>query len=545
MATETKNLGLYLEDNATTKFKEWRDKMNGPTGSNMEKIDTAVAGKQDKITGKAGQVVGFDANGNAVPQAAPDTGVTTFKGRTGAVTPQSGDYTAEQVGARPSSWTPTAAQVGAVPTSRKVNNKALSADISLTASDVGARPSSWTPTAAQVGAVPTSRKVNNKALSGDITLSASDVGALASGGTAAAATKLATARTVQTNLASTSAASFNGTANISPGVTGILSLQNGGTGVDNMDDLKAALGLGVSAATLGVSSVLNDNSWADIKKISDQGIGANCWSVGDTKSILIKGTIGTLAVNATCWAFILGFNHNSGLEGKGITFGGFKTAQTGGKDICLVDAKYNTVLSDGTKCFNLNHWGNASASPYNTNYGGWKGCDARYDILGSTNKAPSGYGSMATTSRVGYDPDNYDIVSSPVANTLMAALPLDLRSVMKPITKYTDNKGNNSNTAAGVSTSIDYLPLLAEFEIFGTRACANTYEKNYQKQYAYYAAGNSKVRYRHSSTTSAAWWWERSPGYYGASGFCYVASGGGASYDYSRYSSGLAPAFMV
>ena len=54
----------------------------------------------------------------------PDTGVTTFNGRTGAVTPQSGDY--------------TAAQVGAVPTSRTVNGKALSSNITLTADDVGA-----------------------------------------------------------------------------------------------------------------------------------------------------------------------------------------------------------------------------------------------------------------------------------------------------------------------------------------------------------------------------------------------------------------------
>ena len=50
--------------------------------------------------------------------------------------------------------------------------------VSLSASDVGARPSSWTPTAANVGAVPTSRKVNGKALSADITLSAADVGAV-------------------------------------------------------------------------------------------------------------------------------------------------------------------------------------------------------------------------------------------------------------------------------------------------------------------------------------------------------------------------------
>ena len=42
-----------------------------------------------------------------------------------------------------------------VPTSREVNGKALSADITLTASDVGARPDTWTPSAGDVGAQPT------------------------------------------------------------------------------------------------------------------------------------------------------------------------------------------------------------------------------------------------------------------------------------------------------------------------------------------------------------------------------------------------------
>jgi hypothetical protein len=69
--------------------------------------------------------------------------------------------------------------VGAVPTSRTVNGKALSSNITLSAADVSARPSSWTPTAADVGAVPTSRTVNGKALSANISLSAADVGARA------------------------------------------------------------------------------------------------------------------------------------------------------------------------------------------------------------------------------------------------------------------------------------------------------------------------------------------------------------------------------
>lgn len=49
-------------------------------------------------------------------------------------------------------------------------------------------------------------------------------------GNAPSATKLNTARSVQVNLASTAAATFDGTADIIPGITGILPIANGGTG---------------------------------------------------------------------------------------------------------------------------------------------------------------------------------------------------------------------------------------------------------------------------------------------------------------------------
>lgn len=243
------------------------------------------------------------------------------------------------------------------------------------------------------------------------------------------------------------------------------------------------------------------------------------------------------------WVYILGFNHNSTKEGTGIHFGGFKTAQTGGTDICLVDSKYNTDVNNGSKLFNMNHWG-SSSSPYNTNYGGWAACDIRYDILGSTDKAPTPYGSTKTTSATGQDP-SAACATNPVANTLMAALPADLRAVMQPMTKYTDNKGNSSNVAANVTKTIDYLPLLSEFEIFGARSYANQYEKDYQAQYAYYSAGNSKVKYRHSSTGSAARWWERSPRCNTSTAFCRVDAGGDANSNSSDYSYGLAPAFKI
>lgn len=64
-------------------------------------------------------------------------------------------------------------------------------------------------------------------MTGDLT-APKFIGALQ--GNADTATALATSHTIRTNLASTSTASFDGTADIAPGVTGILPLTNGGTG---------------------------------------------------------------------------------------------------------------------------------------------------------------------------------------------------------------------------------------------------------------------------------------------------------------------------
>ena len=60
-------------------------------------------------------------------------------------------------------------------------------------------------------------------------IQAADVPTLNQNTTGSAAT-LTTGRTVQTNLASTTASTFNGSANITPGVTGTLAIANGGTG---------------------------------------------------------------------------------------------------------------------------------------------------------------------------------------------------------------------------------------------------------------------------------------------------------------------------
>lgn len=295
----------------------------------------------------------------------------------------------------------------------------------------------------------------------------------------------------------------------------------------------------VSASLAFISKTLNDNTWAQIAEVGAAGTGSSYWKIGDTKTVTLSGTVGTLSVSGSYNVFIIEFNYRGD---KGVYFQGFKT--TGGEFVCLCDSKYNSNAGNtGGKYFQMNHWG-ATSGNFNTNYGGWKGCDARYDILGSTDKAPSGYGSTPTTSRVGYDATSA-AKTSPVSNTLMAALPSDLRAVLAPWTIYTDNTGGGSDTASYVTTSVDYLPLLDEFEVQGARTYANSASKNYQAQMAFFANGNTKIRKKHDATGTAANWWCRGPSASNALPFCLAYTDGTANSNSSRNSYGLAPAFRV
>ena len=61
-------------------------------------------------------------------------------------------------------------------------------------------------------------------------------------GLAGTATALATTRAIQTNLASTNLANFDGTAAITPGVVGVLAVGNGGTGAANLNAIVTKAG---------------------------------------------------------------------------------------------------------------------------------------------------------------------------------------------------------------------------------------------------------------------------------------------------------------
>jgi hypothetical protein len=297
---------------------------------------------------------------------------------------------------------------------------------------------------------------------------------------------------------------------------------------------------------------LNEYTWNEISQIAQAGVGEDYFDVGDCKEITLNGKIGdylTLSNQKLC-VFILDFNHpENGVAENNIIFGGFKTALSGGKDVALCDSKYNTTSMDGSICFNMNHRGTESGSSgsagyYGSNYGGWKGTDLRYDILGATSTQPSGYNTLKPTTNVGYDATAATL-TSPKANTFLAALPSDLRSVLRLRTHYVDNKGNESNVDANVTAVTDAVSLLAEAEIFSSRSHANQYEQNHQQRMKYYANGNSTGKYKHSDMATAVSWWECSPRCDSSDSFCFVLANGYADGSRARYSGALAPALKV
>lgn len=119
--------------------------------------------------------------------------------------------------------------------------------------------------------------------------------------------------------------------------------------------------------------------------------------------------------------------------------------------------------------------------------------------------------------------------------TLFTELPSALQNVIKDVNKLT-SAGNQSAT---INTTSDKLFLLSEVEIFGSIEYSKPGEGS---QYAYYKAGNSKVK---KVNGSADTWWGRSP--YGRSStvFCSVGSKGiGGAYD-AINSYGVAFGFCV
>ena len=253
-----------------------------------------------------------------------------------------------------------------------------------------------------------------------------------------------------------------------------------------------------------VSATLNDNSWDIISEISASGEASNYWNVGDTKTIIINGQVGnTTFSNLSIDAYILGINHNAGVEGNNRIH--FCIGKVNNKTVGLIDSQYGHYPMTSSGYFSMSY-GNSD-----TNSGGWEGCYMRSTIM----------------------PAIKDV------------LPTDLQNVLKTVTKYTDNTGGGGDSSSNVTATTETICLEAEFEVHGIREYANSAEQNKQKQYDYYKNGNSKVRYKYNSTSDTVWWWNRSPYSGGSYLFCRVPADGSANFNFSRFCGAVAPCFYV
>ena len=121
--------------------------------------------------------------------------------------------------------------------------------------------------------------------------------------------------------------------------------------------------------------------------------------------------------------------------------------------------------------------------------------------------------------------------------TLLTKLPSALQNVIKAVNKQT-SAGNQSST---ISTTSDKLFLLSEVEVFGTTTHSKSGEG---KQYDYYRAGNSTIKWIDVGIN--AWvWWERSPASGDNSKFCSVDRDGNADISNASYTDGVSFAFCV
>ena len=249
----------------------------------------------------------------------------------------------------------------------------------------------------------------------------------------------------------------------------------------------------------------NEASWSYIKSATVSGKASSYWKVGDRKEVILNGAVGNDKTfsNTTTYCYILGFDHNTSVESNGehtIHIGFGASALSGGKYIAYVDSKYASAASS-TGYFSMNS--------SDTNSGGWNSCQMK----------------------------------STICPAFKNALPSDLKSNIRAVTKWQNDGGSTSG-----QSSSNEIWLLSEMEIFGSAPKSN-YTAN-QLQYDFYKGVTNwnaapKIKYEDTSTSKAVSWWNRSAlsGY--SKFFSIVAPNGNANYNTAFANLGFAPCLCL
>lgn len=267
----------------------------------------------------------------------------------------------------------------------------------------------------------------------------------------------------------------------------------------------------MTSLSIAVSSTLNNNSWDTISNISSQGLASRYWSVGDAKSVVLNGTVDLYTwSNKTTWAFIIGINHNSSIEGNNlIHFQLGKFSVTSRYIQCWADRNYYEKRNSSGFIMNVADEDKS---------GGWA----------------------------------QSYMRNTVCANFINCIESSLRNVLKPVTKYTDNRGIGRTSYSAVSSTIDKIFLCSPVELRGSNAeYVNIYEQNYQAQYSYYKS-NSILAYTYENNSDSTRCWLRSPAYDYSSdqepfSFNIIGQNTGSivGYNWSNCSLGFAPCFCV
>ena len=224
---------------------------------------------------------------------------------------------------------------------------------------------------------------------------------------------------------------------------------------------------GLSAAQLHEFAHLISNN-ADITK-STRTVYVEC--DGEYRKVDIGNQI-TISLDGTNYVFdVIGFNHDD--LTSAVAYGSITATGKAGITFQMHDTFATSYKMNSTK----------------TNSGGWKSSNMR------TSTMP----------------------------LMKRYLPSAWQTAIKPVNKAS---GTGGGSTSGTETVSDNCFLLAEIEIFGFTKYSVSGEGT---QYAYYKAGNSKMK--------KGSWWERSPHSGDSSNFCSVYNNGNAMYGSANYSS--------
>lgn len=197
------------------------------------------------------------------------------------------------------------------------------------------------------------------------------------------------------------------------------------------------------------------------------------------------------------------------------------------------------------------------------------GTNYAFDVIGfnhDTLTSPTAYGAATATGKAGITFQMHDLFATYLAMndtatnaggwkgskmrtstmaTMKGYLPSAWQTAIKPVNKLSGIGGGSSS---GTETVSDDCFLLAEGEIFGPgygyggNGYAFDDECAKVAQYAYYKAGNSKVK---NQNGSAHGWWERSPISGSSYSFCRVSNNGVAGASTASNTYGVAFGFCV